>query len=216
MRTGLSDFIDEWGFFTPVPELVIEIMADLGADAFCVFCHLRYRTHRDRHVAWPSYEDIKRGTGLTAERVSGAIKALEAKGLLTRTKRFGQNTVYRLRPPQDVAGPDASRRTGRELADATPPSVLGQVDASSRTGRDQSSDSPTPVLHLSDGIQDLSTQDSLIRDGMTQEAASSPPRPSGMVRCERCGFLVSPAALTMRCEGAHFMRTKTGKVGFGA
>jgi len=58
--------------------------------------------------------------------------------------------------------------------------------------------------------------ESITHKPLEEPAASSPPRPSGMVRCERCGFLVSPAALTMRCEGAHFMRTKTGKVGFGA
>lgn len=216
MRAGLSDFIDEWGFFTPVPEMVIERMAALGPDAFAVFCHLRYRTHRERRAAWPSYDDMASGTGMSRERIAAGLRTLEAAGFLERTKRFGQSTVYRLRPPEDVAVGSPSSRPVRRLADVGGPPVVGQSDASSRPVRLQSSDTPTAVVALSDGIQDSSIQDSPIRDGMTQEAASSPPRPNGFVRCEICGFMVSPHSLGMRCEGAHFTRTKAGKVGVAA
>ena len=219
----MSEFerlVDEWGFLTPIPELVIERMAELGVDAFAVFCYLRYRTNKDRHIAWPGYEDMEKRTGLRRERIAAALRALELGGFLVRIKRFGQSTQYRLIRPPDVAPQDeapSSSPTGGLLENGPAATVVRQADSSSPDVRTVSS--PTgglSVVRQADGIQDSVNQDSPNQDGGNQNAASSPPKQTNMVRCEICGFWISRAALGMRCEGAHFVRTSGGKVGVGS
>lgn len=181
MTRDLDAFIDEWGFFTPIPELVTRRIAEIGVDAYALFGYLRYRTHKDRHVAWPGYEDIEKMTGLRRERIAAGLRALEDAGLLERTKRFGQSTVYRLVRPPDVAGQESSSPTGGQLADVGPAPVVRQVDSSSPASGLQSS-------ARADGIQDLSIPDSLNQEGITQESVSSPlSKDEDTHTCPRCG-----------------------------
>jgi len=167
MTSEFERLVDEWGFLTPVPELVIEHMAQIGVDAFAVFSYLRYRTNKDRHVAWPGYKDMESKTGLRRERIAAALRALEDAGLLVRTKRFGDSTVYRLVRPPDVGGDDSISPPSGQLADVGASPVVRQVDSSS----------PAVGLQLSaraDRIQDLSIQDSLNQES-GEKGGFSPP-----------------------------------------
>jgi hypothetical protein len=192
MSRDLSDFIDEWGFFTPLPELVIEHMAELGVDAFCLFAYLRYRTHRDRKVAYPKYETIARDTGMRHERIAAAIRALEIAGMLVRTKRFGGSTIYRLVPPPVLGGAAqlaTSSPAGGGMAVQTAAASLRCPEKCPPTGGEQSSDRRRPVLRQAEGIQDSFIQDTSLPDRKNQDnggskAASALPR---WFACPKCG-----------------------------
>ena len=153
MTRDLSKFIDEWGFFTPIPEAIIERMAKLGVDAFCLFSYLRYRTHKDRQIAYPKYETIAKETGMRLERIAAAIKVLEAAGMLVRSKRFGGSTIYRLVPPPDLgvsAQDNPNSPAGGGMEAERGPSVLRQAEAIPPAGGGQFSgrrrESKTQVL----------------------------------------------------------------------
>jgi hypothetical protein len=143
-------FTDAWGFFTAVPESVIEMAPQLGAEAFLLFCYLRYMTNRERGCAWPSYDTIQKATGLRRAAIAEALNTLEHVRLLKRHRRFGASTEYELVPP---------------------PPVVRQVDCSSPTG------GPSVVQQV-DGTQDLSTQDQVTQTetplAAPQRAATPP------------------------------------------
>jgi len=101
-----TKFTDIWGFFTPMPEVVLEMMPEIGTDAVVMFLFLSYRTNRERGVAWPSYEHMQewfkntRGQSWSRQRISAAIKQLETHaGVLTKGRRFNSSNLYRLHPP---------------------------------------------------------------------------------------------------------------------
>ncbi len=149
---------DEWGFFTPVPELVIEAMPELGTDAVTLFMYLRYKTHRRKGSAWPSYTQISEATGWGRRRISNAIKALDAGGWLSKRKRFSNTTVYTLTRPPHVGGASSSEM---ELMDA----------ASNRATEPQKSRNGTTEVAERDATQDLTTQD--LKDPRQKRARNS-------------------------------------------
>ena len=106
-RGETSKLVDKWGYFTPVPEIVIESWRELGTDAVALFVYLRYRTNRKREddMTWPSYATIREDTGLTFIRISRALKALVKAGFLDIRKRFGESNAYTLTRPAPVASP---------------------------------------------------------------------------------------------------------------
>jgi hypothetical protein len=99
---------DEWGFWTSIPEVVTALMPKIGTDAYAVFCYLRFRTNKERGVAWPSYKAMQAETGLHSRKLAAAIRKLEAEGLLAKTRRFGGSTEYRLLRPPALVVPIAS------------------------------------------------------------------------------------------------------------
>lgn len=109
----MTKLIDLIGFFTTVPESVIERIPEIGTDSFCLFVYLRYRTNRRRGEAFPSYAKIQTDLGgWSSKRVSAAIKGLESAGLVERERRFGKSTIYRL----TIASPSGAE----ELEDHSP------------------------------------------------------------------------------------------------
>jgi len=138
MTGELDEFIDEWGFFVAIPELVIKAWPAIGTDAVAVFLYLRYRTNRERGIAFPSFDDMQSGMGWRRERIASALRGLEEHGFLKRRKKVGQVTAYWLVRPPDVAGirsPDGGLRGDDASPDAEPsesairPSVVRQGDA---------------------------------------------------------------------------------------
>jgi len=155
----LDEFIDEWGFFVAVPELVIKAWTAIGTDAVAAFLYLRYRTNRERGIAFPSFDDMQAGMGWRRERIASALRSLEEHGFLKRRKKVGQVTTYRLVKPLPVAGirsPDGGLREDGRSPDAEP----------------SQSAIRTSVVRQGDAIQDSSTQDSSTQKGKV------PPRPS--------------------------------------
>lgn len=94
--------VDKIGHFITIPHSVMQMLAQIGPDAFTLFAYLRYRTNNETEVAFPGYDLIEKDTGLTRRRIAGAIRTLEAAGLLHRQRRFSASTIYTLLLP-DVA-----------------------------------------------------------------------------------------------------------------
>ncbi|TET81172.1 MAG: hypothetical protein E3J37_09680 [Anaerolineales bacterium] len=118
----MSEFFDEWGFFTQMPECVIEMAAEIGSDAVYLFMYFRYRTNNERGCAFPKYETMCKDIGWGQHRIRNAIKKLEGAKLLERRKRYGKSTEYFLTKPPHVAVLDdetASIAVAAELQDAS-------------------------------------------------------------------------------------------------
>ena len=135
---------DKLGFFTAMPERVIELMPEIGSDPVLLYLYLRYRTNKHRGVAWPGYDDMQKGMGWGRRRISNTLSALVDAGLLEKDKRYGASTVYTLLLPPQV------------------------VD-SSRAPRLKESRSATAVVAERDRIQD-----SVNQDESTQTETTSP------------------------------------------
>jgi hypothetical protein len=125
-------FVDEWGQFTMIPEMVTEMIPEMGASAYTLFCYLRFRTNKKRGCAWPSYGRMHDDLGFGRERISAAIKKLEEADLLQRRKRFGSNTEYILTRPQSSRDSQSfeNRTTGEKAA-----TVVRKPNSSSRETR---------------------------------------------------------------------------------
>ncbi len=148
-----SRLTDEWGFFTPVPDLVIEQMSVIGSDAVTLFMYLRYKTHREKKAAWPGYNRINDDVGWGRTRISNAIKDLEGAQLIEREKRYGRTTVYRLTRPPHLGG-ISSPEAGRLDADEADDKGLSSPEAGPEDSRNG-----TAVVPERDLTQDLSTQE---------------------------------------------------------
>jgi hypothetical protein len=79
-----STLYDAIGPFTVIPNAVVEHMEVIGVDAFALFAYLRYRTHSKRGVAFPSYDRIRKDTGMSFRRIAGAIKTLMVYSAMSR------------------------------------------------------------------------------------------------------------------------------------
>lgn len=131
----MGNLKDELGFFTVMPEAVIELTPEIGSDAVFIYLYLRYRTNKKRGVAWPSYETMRKDIRWGRQRISNALKRLELRGLLIKNKRFGKSTEYILPKPPDVGGTDeqSPSSTGAVLT-AGNGSSTGAVLKKSRSG----------------------------------------------------------------------------------
>lgn len=97
----LDGLVSRWGKFTALPVKLVDMIPEIGQDAFTLACVLFYHVNHDRdeEVAWPGYERLQEMTGLRYQRISDALKELEAAKLLVRRKRFGASTIYILTHP---------------------------------------------------------------------------------------------------------------------
>jgi len=130
----MSKLTDEWGFFTPMPEVVIEAWPQLGTDAIAMFLYLRFKTNKKRGVAWPSFKEINNSTGLSFRRISRGLKTLENNGLLYRKKRFSLPVEYRLVRPPDIGVSSPLTVAGLEEKERLSPlTVTGQSSHSDNT-----------------------------------------------------------------------------------
>src|SRR3990167_3635998 len=147
--------------FTTVPESVIKRTAEIGSDAVMMFVYLRFRTNSDRGQAWPSYDLMQSDLGWGRSKVSGALKSLQDAGLLIKTRRFGQSTLYRLvPPPPDVAAPEHQDASSpeTELLERNPPDQSSQIG----TPVVPESDSSSPGIELQNQIESNQTQSNQI------------------------------------------------------
>lgn len=103
---------DEIGDFTTVPETVIKMIPQIGAEAFSLFCYLRYRRNGKTGKAFPSYETIREDTGLNFRKIARSLRTLEATLLMRRTKRFGNSSEYTLTCPSPNNGGSQVLTTG--------------------------------------------------------------------------------------------------------
>jgi hypothetical protein len=89
-----------WGTFTIVPHEIIE--SDLSPRAVLVFIALMSRVSHTEGDAkcWPSYEAIRERCAVKGrEAINAGLDELEARGYLTRERRFSASTVYTLTRP---------------------------------------------------------------------------------------------------------------------
>ncbi len=157
---------DELGFFTVMPEAVIELTPEIGSDAVFIYLYLRYRTNKKRGVAWPSYETMRKDIRWGRQRISNALKILELKGLLIKNKRFGKSTEYILPKPADVGGTD-------EQSPSSTVAVLTGGNDSSTVARPKKSRSATPVVPQRDKV--LKTESKQIESKQTDKRGDRPP-----------------------------------------
>lgn len=139
MRGSRYKLTDEIGHFTAMPEVVIERWGEIGTDAVALFLYLRYRTNRERGDAWPGYDRIQADIGWGRRRIKNGIDALEDADLLSRTKRFGKSTIYRLKLPPGVGEASAARPpdVGEDRASSSPlPPDVGVSDDEAASSRD--------------------------------------------------------------------------------
>ncbi len=109
---------ERMGYFAATP---YSLMDDprLSGNALLVWDALIRHADNDL-VCWPSYETIGRLARLKPTSVGYALNELEDAGWLTRKKRMGASTVYKLTPPfPDKLLPSSSGEAGSSPDDAT-------------------------------------------------------------------------------------------------
>ncbi len=124
----MANLKDKLGFFTAMPERVIELTPEIGSDAVFIYLYLRYMTNKERGCAWPSYTKIRNDTGWGKQRISNSLKTLVENKLLVKRKRFGQSTEYILPKPPDVGGAidDTPSSTGAGLVRESDSSTVAE------------------------------------------------------------------------------------------
>ena len=162
---------------------------------------LAYADHADHDGGsiYPAIGTVAQKTGYSPREVQRLTRELEARGRLVAdgSAKFGTNRwVIPL-----VEGGDK----------LTPPSMGGDVAVSPGVSEGVSPVSPGGGLGVTGGVTQVSPEPSF--NPSNNQGGG---RTTDMVRCEICGFWISRAALGMRCEGAHFVRTSGGKVGVGS
>lgn len=104
----MSKLSDSIGQFATIPFTVIKMIPVIGADSFTLFSYLRYRTNGESGKAFPSYETIQNDIGFNPRKIAKCLRILEANGLMTRHKRFGNSTEYTLICPDAQSLPISS------------------------------------------------------------------------------------------------------------
>jgi hypothetical protein len=112
---SLDGLISRWGKFTALPVKLVEMIPEIGEDAFTLACVLFYHVNHDRNeeVSWPGYDRLGEMTGLRNQRISDALKKLEGAKLLVRRKRFGASTIYILTHPDQQSAAKAEVEAGK-------------------------------------------------------------------------------------------------------
>ena len=162
----MGNLKDELGFFTVIPEAIIELTPEIGSDAVFIYLYLRYRTNKKRGVAWPSYETMRKDIRWGRQRISNALKKLELRGLLIKNKRFGKSTEYILPKPPYTGGTD-------EQTPSSTGAVLTQGNGSSTGAVLKKSRSGTAVVPERDYV--LKTESKQTESKQTDKRGNRPP-----------------------------------------
>ncbi len=93
----MTRLTDKIGAFTAVPNSVIELLPEVGQDAFILYVYLTYRAN-EQGDCWPGYETIMRDTGLSRNKIARSIKVLVSRELISQDRRYSNSTVYTIRP----------------------------------------------------------------------------------------------------------------------
>lgn len=101
--------------FIMVDYIVLESIAEMGRNAFAVYCVL-LRCMNNERMAWPSWKRLMRLSGLSRNMIGKALKTLENRGFLTRMqgRRKGAyssnmyyiNDLYENNVPENISPSD--------------------------------------------------------------------------------------------------------------
>jgi hypothetical protein len=138
MSESHSEFVDEWGTFTMIPDVFINQSKDpytfeeeskkLSSDAKWLFVILRKLSNNPAKCAWPGYDYLQEVCGgWRRERVSAAIKELLQAGWLEKRKRFGRSSIYVL------------KRREKEAENASSSDMCGRLDNKGLSANDSGS-----------------------------------------------------------------------------
>jgi len=127
MSKQSSKLVDEIGQFAAIPNEFIESARTMSDPARWLFVLLRYYTNGKTGDAFPSYDELQEMTGWRRTKVSAAIKELVESGWITRQKRFGASTIYRLTRPSEVA-----QTQTEEAASSSPARTTDEIQKSTR------------------------------------------------------------------------------------
>ncbi len=81
-----------------MPHSVLAMVPEIGASGFAMFMCIMNWTDNNRHNVCPTMEKMAQEMGFSKGKISRAMKALEAAGLLKRW-RAGHTMRYELIPP---------------------------------------------------------------------------------------------------------------------
>ena len=127
MSKQSSKLVDEIGQFAAIPNEFIESARTMSDPARWLFVLLRYYTNGKTGDAFPSYDELQEMTGWRRTKVSAAIKELVESGWITRQKRFGASTIYRLTRPSEV-----TQTQTEEAASSSPARTTDEIQKSTR------------------------------------------------------------------------------------
>lgn len=104
-----SKLVDEIGQFTAIPNEFIEASLGLSDRARWLFVLLRHYTNSRSGDAFPSYDELQKMTGWRRPDLATAVRELLKSGWVTRQRRYGASSVYRLVRPS--SSPDGTNET---------------------------------------------------------------------------------------------------------
>jgi len=83
------------GPFTVISNIVIQLIPEIGRNAFVVYSCLACRAN-SKGECWPGYDKLQEDTGLSRAPLAEAIKILVDTGLVQRKKHFSKASTYRV------------------------------------------------------------------------------------------------------------------------
>lgn len=158
-----TKLVDEIGQFTAVPDEFIKASHDLSDRARWLFVLLRFYTNGRTGDAFPSYDEIQTMTGWSRRHIAPVIRELLSSGWITRQKRFGASTIYRLTRPI-----------------SSPVGTNDEVHSSSPVGTTISSPVGTTLVHTGATLTRLNNQTDINQTDIAADAAppQKPANPS--------------------------------------
>lgn len=128
-----AELVDEIEYpFAQIPTAFLEAAKGkaMSNHARWLFVLLRGYLNRASKVAFPSYDRIREDTSWAYDTISKALKELEDTGWLSRQKRFGDSTIYRLHFPK--SSPERSTVAKSIRIKSSIPPNLGQIESNHR------------------------------------------------------------------------------------
>lgn len=125
-----AELVDEIEIpFAQIPTAFLEAAKGkaMSNHARWLFVILRGYLNRSSKVAFPSYDRIKEDTSWAYDTISKALKELEETGWLSRQKRFGDSTIYRLHLPKSSTEPSTEAKSFVFKSSISP--NLGEVES---------------------------------------------------------------------------------------
>lgn len=128
-----AELVDEIEYpFAQIPTAFLEAAKGkaMSNHARWLFVLLRGYLNRASKVAFPSYDRIREDTSWAYDTISKALKELEDTGWLSRQKRFGDSTIYRLHFPKSSPERSTVAKSFRIKSSVSP--NLGQIESNHR------------------------------------------------------------------------------------
>jgi DNA-binding transcriptional regulator YhcF (GntR family) len=87
---------EEMGRFAMIPHSFIEDSKGMKFHSRWLYVALVYYRNTQSGDSFPSYETIRKLTGLTRKMISKGIKELEQNRWIKKKRRFGNSTIYKV------------------------------------------------------------------------------------------------------------------------